>query len=96
MKYRTNKAKVIKNGTTTIVTGTGDLGMYDNIMKLVAALAVFNGTSVQFPETKGVAKLSPDDVYDEATGLKVATRKAELKARKRAISSCLKCQAAVS
>lgn len=87
MKFRTNKDKVIKNGTTTIVTGGGDLcHLNADTLKLAAALGNFYGTTV---ESKGVAKLSPEDTYDESTGLKVATRKAEIKARRKAIKLCI-------
>ena len=94
MKFRTNKDKVIKNGTTTIITGGGDLcHLNADTLKLAAALGNFYGITV---ESKGVAKLSPEDTYDANTGLKVATRKAEVKARKKVIKNCIDILAAVA
>lgn len=89
MKFRTNKRNVIKNGTTTIVTGEGDMAeIYTATLKLMTELSEL---SVELrPETKGVAKLSPGDTYDEGLGIKIATRKAEIKARKKAIRVCNK------
>jgi len=90
MKYRTYKEKTIRNGTTTIVTGEGDMGsIQPAIYELVAALSAFNSSKSLWPVTKGVAKLAPGDTYDANTGVKVATRKAELKARKKAVRSCI-------
>lgn len=90
MKYRPNKERTIKNGTTTIVTGQGDMSsIQPAIYELVAALAEFNSDEILWPVTKGVAKLAPGDEYDADTGVKVATRKAELKARKRAVKGCV-------
>lgn len=90
MKYRPNKERTIKNGTTTIVTGQGDMSsIQPAIYELVAALAEFNSDEILWPVTEGVAKLAPGDEYDADTGVKVATRKAELKARKRAVKGCV-------
>ena len=97
MKYRTYKERTIKNGTTTIVTGQGDASsIQPAIYELVAALAAFNSVDSLCPSTKGVSKLAPGDTYDAATGVKVATRKAELKARKKFARSCINVMGAIT
>ena len=82
MKYRDVKERTIINGTTTIVTGVAQVNAdvhtkaTEKLLKAIDILMT-NTSAV----TKGVAKVHPDDVYEKTTGLKVASKKAELKGR---------------
>ena len=74
---------IIINGTTTIVQGRAyaDKHLTNTVAnKLTQAVAIMGALVFHGPITKGVAKLHPDDTYDEKTGIKIASRKAELKA----------------
>lgn len=74
---------IIINGTTTIVQGQAyaDKNLTNSVTnKLTAAVVAMGSLIFHGPVTKGVAKLHPDDTYDEKTGIKIASRKAELKA----------------
>lgn len=81
--------RVVKNGDTTIAFGYGvyDEQLENKIGKLVETFdnsykdATFFGNTKEY---KGVAKLCPGDVYDEKRGIKIASKKAEYKARKAA------------
>ena len=75
--------RVIRNGTTTIVYGISKFKRGTNLaiasVKLHDAIRdIFTGDY----ETKGVAKLSPEDPYSEAIGVAVASNKAELRGNK--------------
>lgn len=76
VKYRDDK-KII-NGTTTIVYGTTEAkpsGILGHDLNQVLNLSVkLFGNSY---ETRGVAKLAEGDVYDEVSGIIVASKKAE-------------------
>lgn len=92
MKYRDQrvtdkdgnvKKNIIINGTTTIVFGQSetDAQLYNKAMQtLYEAMSVLTSGTVPVV-TKGVAKLAPGDIYDEKTGIKIASRKAEIKGR---------------
>ena len=75
--------RVIRNGTTTIVYGISKFKRGTNLaiasVKLYDALRdIFTGDY----ETKGVAKLSPEDKYSESIGVVIASNKAELRGNK--------------
>jgi len=85
MKYRDDKNRIIQNGDTTIVYGKGEPSyefvrrFREEINKIIFqedGMDYFSSISV-----KGVTHKDPKDDYDEALGIKVASRKAELKAR---------------
>lgn len=81
---------IIINGTTTIVFGKGEVDR--NLHTAVAVLLCeiltrLSAMECNAPEVKGVAKLSPEDTYDKKTGIKIASRKAELKARVKTYNS---------
>ena len=90
MKYRdqvitdkqgNKKKNIIINGTTTVVYGEGtpEEHVTEEIAnKLWGAL---NAVPTVPVVTRGVAKLHPDDTYDEKTGVMIASRKAALKAK---------------
>lgn len=86
MKY--NDLKVIKNGNTTIVYGVGriDNNLKRRINRFIQRINWSpKGENMNWCDnitSRGVAKLAKDDVYDEMTGVKIASRKAELQARK--------------
>lgn len=73
--------KVLKNGTTTIVTTESEITLtrefYKNF-RILEDLSCILGVIT----TKGVSKLHPEDEYDEKTGRIIASKKAELKANK--------------
>ena len=75
---------IIINGTTTIVYGKGAADKHltqEATLKLLTVGKLLGGLIFHGPEAKGVAKLSPEDTYDKMTGIKIASRKAELKVR---------------
>lgn len=76
--------RVIRNGTTTIVYGISTFKNGTNLetssVKLYDAISeVITGGY----ETKGIAKLNPEDKYSESTGVVVASNKAELRGNKK-------------
>lgn len=77
------KKNIIVNGTTTVVFGESEPNkeLYEKaVNKLWKAIEMLTITS-EPTVVKGVAKCHPDDAYDEKTGVMIASRKAELKAR---------------
>ncbi len=92
MKYRDQrvtdkdgnvKKNIIINGTTTIVFGESetDVQLYNRVIQILYdTMSVLTSGTVPVV-TKGVAKLAPGDLYDEKTGIKIASRKAEIKGR---------------
>lgn len=83
MKYKTVKEKNIINGTTTVSFGEMKVDDFDR-MATNAILNTAEELLYGSIESKGVAKLADGDTYDKNTGLKVASIKAELKAREKA------------
>ena len=87
MKYRTLKEKNIINGTTTISFGEMRADETDKLAVKIAGNAlediIWDKYNDYF-ETKGVSKLAEGDTYNKSTGLKVASIKAEVKAREKA------------
>lgn len=92
MKYRdqvitdahgNKKKNIIINGTTTVVYGeaNADRHVTQQIAEKINELLVTLPDEYEKVVTRGVAKLHPDDTYDEKTGVIIASRKAELKAR---------------
>ena len=92
MKYRDQrvtdkdgnvKKNIIINGTTTIVFGESetDVQLYKRAIQLLYDTMSVLTTGTVPVVTKGVAKLAPGDLYDEKTGIKIASRKAEIKGR---------------
>ena len=78
--------KCIKNGTTTVVYGLLEVKakgeVRDNLARTATkCLAFGKGFAGDF---RGVAKLHPEDTYDEMTGKVIAASKAEMKALKAA------------
>lgn len=98
MKYRdqvitdahgNKKKNIIINGTTTVVYGEANPEEHVTQQiadKLWKAFEVLPNDKIV---TRGVAKLHPDDTYDEKTGVIIASRKAELKARIKMYNSYL-------
>ena len=87
MKYRDNKDKIVFNGDTTIVYGEcfPDETFVKKFMKELGAI-YYEEDGFNYRESvsaRGVAHKDASDVYDKTTGLKVASRKAELKAREK-------------
>ena len=85
MEYSDNKDKIIFNGDTTIVYGECrlDEALVKKLVKEFGAL-YFESDGINYTNTlhvRGVAHRDEKDVYDKTIGLKVASRKAELKAR---------------
>jgi len=75
---------IIKNGSTTVAFG---YGVYNEQVeeKLRKTVQFLEEAYINTPKlVKGVAKLCPGDVYDEKYGIKLASKKAEYKARKQA------------
>lgn len=72
--------RTIKNGSTTIVT-TETMVMYsDEFHYALHDLdRLVYEPMLNYYLTKGVAKLHPEDTYDEITGRIVASKKAEIK-----------------
>ena len=84
MKYSDIKDKIIYNGDTTIVYGVGkpNKQLAQKLMKEFGALYFEEGCNYSDNiVVQGVTHCDSDDVYDKTTGLKIASRKAELKAR---------------
>ena len=80
------KKNIIKNNTTTIVYGQTIMDLKNSQTKKINQTTekiLLNLGELQIMPivTRGVAKLHPDDKYDENTGIHVASRKAELKGR---------------
>lgn len=78
--------EVIKNGTTTIVNNETEIRFddkfWDEFYKFVDFMTD-EGMEVDVSfKNKGVAKLHPDDVYDELKGKVIASKKAEVKGLK--------------
>lgn len=79
--------RIIKNGDTTIAFGYGvyDEQLEGKLQRFVDDIdrgySSFSNTGKEY---KGVAKLCPGDVYDEKRGIKIASKKAEYRARKAA------------
>ena len=100
MKYRdqvitdahgNKKKNIIINGTTTVVYGeaNADRHVTEQIAEKINELLVTLPDGYEKVVTRGVAKLHPDDTYDEKTGVIIASRKAELKARIKMYNSYL-------
>ena len=75
--------RIIRNGTTTIAYGISKFKRGTNLaiasVKLHDAIRdIFTGDY----ETKGGAKLSPEDKYSESIGVVIASNKAELRGNK--------------
>lgn len=80
------KKNIIKNNTTTIVYGQTIMDLKNSQTKKINQTTekiLLNLGELQIMPivTRGVAKLHPDDKYDEKKGIHVASRKAELKGR---------------
>ena len=78
------KKNIIQNGTTTVVYGEThmDVNKCNQItLKLADTAGILGSIAYDKIVTRGVSKLHPDDKYDEKTGVKIASRKAELKGR---------------
>lgn len=73
--------KVLKNGTTTIVTTDAMIKLTEEFYKSLDTLEELSCTPELFT-AKGVSKLHPEDEYDEKTGRIIASKKAELKVNK--------------
>lgn len=68
----------IKNGTTTIIYGTTVVEPSGILRTDLSKFAKdFKNLLTSGYETRGVAKLSPEDTYDELSGVIVASKKAE-------------------
>lgn len=85
MKYRDDKNRIIRKDDTTIVYGEG-LPSYEFARRFQEGIDKISyledGMDYLSPIfVKGVTHKDPKDDYDEALGIKVASRKAELKAR---------------
>ena len=85
MKYTDDKDKIIYNGDTTVVYGTGILAnpLVQKLNKDFGSL-YFESDGLVFSEpvyVQGVTHRDASDSYDRTMGVKVASRKAELKAR---------------
>lgn len=76
--------RIMHNGTTTIVNGYTQIINYCDIenmgRKLSEELLRFHTFGFI---AKGVAKLNPEDTYDEKKGLVVASNKAKIKGNRR-------------
>ena len=80
-KCRRNKT--IFNGTTTVVYADTFVKTDSELDQISAKLHdALTDLCLYTIETKGVAKLSPEDSYDETTGVTVASQKAELRANR--------------
>ena len=85
MKYKEWKEKTIYNGDTTIVYGMGNLSkslvnkLYKDLGALYFEMDDFSYSAPIY--VKGVTHRDDKDTYDKTMGVKVASRKAELKAR---------------
>lgn len=76
-KCRRNKT--IFNGTTTVVYADSFVKTDSELDQISAKLHdALTDLCLYVVKTKGVAKLSPEDSYDETTGVTVASQKAEL------------------
>lgn len=78
--------RCIRNGTTTVVYGNLEIKakgeVRDNLADLTSRCIAFgSGFGGDF---RGIAKLHPEDTYDEVMGKAVAASKAEAKALKAA------------
>ena len=87
MKYRDDKDKIIYNGDTTIVYGVG-IPTNPLVQKLADEFASLyyetDGLEYSNPiYVQGVTHKDSKDAYDKTIGVKVASRKAELKARRK-------------
>ena len=75
--------RVIHNGTTTIVYGGSKFKRGTDLENASAKVySAIEEVLTSGYETKGVAKLNPEDKYSEATGIVVASNKAELRGNK--------------
>lgn len=78
------KKNIIQNGTTTVVYGETHMDENKSValtVKLGRVAGMLGKISYDKIVTRGVSKLHPADKYDEKTGVKIASRKAELKGR---------------
>ena len=91
--YNYAKDRVILNGTTTIAYGNAWANTNNKFgldaSKLIGSII---GLSQAKWAGKGIAKLSPDDTYDELSGRIVASKKSEKMAIKLALGDLLKVQ----
>lgn len=74
---------IIYNGDTTIVFGecAPDQNVIRRVYDLGEKLTKIDNPIYMYRCTKGVARLAPGDTYDKNIGIKIASRKAELKGR---------------
>lgn len=91
--YNYARDRVIINGTTTIAYGSAWANT-NNKFGLDASKLI--GSIIELSRAnwagKGIAKLSPDDTYDELSGRIVASKKSEKMAIKLALKDLLRVQ----
>ena len=79
--YHNNR--IIHNGTTTVVYGYGAIKDNSDLSRAAAEVLDSLYSALRYAqESKGVARLNPEDTYDERLGVKVATVKSEMKSNK--------------